>query len=158
GRAATAAAEVLVVGAGPVGLTLACELLRRGVRCRVVDMNDGPSVWSRAAVIHARTLEVMEAMGVAATAVARGRKMRGISFFSGRRRVGHVFVDGIDSPYPFILGLSQRETERILEDRLQELGGAVERRVELGAVSQSDSTVSATLHHPGGLREVVEVS
>src|SRR5271169_4499272 len=102
--------DVLVVGAGPVGLTLAAELWRRGVRARLVDMNEGRSIWSKAAVVHARTLEAMETMGVAAEVVARGRKVHGLGFYSGAERIGHVSIDSLDSPYPFMLGLSQRET------------------------------------------------
>ncbi len=153
---------VLVVGAGPVGLTLASELLRFGVPCRLVDMNDGPSVWSKAAVVHARTLEAFAAMGVAAEAVALGRKVHALGFFSGDKLVGHLSVDSLDSPYPFMLGLSQRETERLLERHLVALGGAVERQVEVASFTHGADGVKATLLHLGrdGERErnVVEAS
>lgn len=143
--------SVLVVGAGPVGLTLACELLRHGVPCRVVDLADGPSLWSKAAVVHARTLEVFEAMGVADEALARGRRVHGIGLFDRDKRIGHVGTHDLDSSFPFMLGLSQRDTELVLEAHFGALGGRVERRVEL---CQLDGDV-ATLAHPDGRRERV---
>lgn len=143
--------SVLVVGAGPVGLTLACELLRHGVPCRVIDLNDGPSLWSKSAVVHARTLEVFEAMGVADAALARGRRVHGISLFDGDKRLGHVGTYDLDSSFPFMLGLSQRDTELLLEAHLTELGGRVERRVELCQLAGE----IATLAHPDGRRELV---
>jgi len=144
-----AEAAVLVVGAGPVGLTLASELLRFGVPCRVVDMNEGPSLWSKAAVVHARTLEAFAAMGIADQAVALGRRLHGLGFFSGEKRIGHVSVDSLDSPYPFLLGLSQRETEQLLERHLIALGGRVERQVELATFARVEGGVTATLVHAG---------
>jgi 2-polyprenyl-6-methoxyphenol hydroxylase-like FAD-dependent oxidoreductase len=149
---------VLVVGAGPVGLTLACELERHGVACRIVDMNEGPSLWSKAAVVHARTLEALDAMGLASRAVARGRKIHALGFFSGAERIGQVSVDGLDSPFPFMLGLSQRETELLLDERLVELGGAVDRGVELTSIDQAADHVRASLLHVDGRRETVRAS
>lgn len=137
--------SVLVAGAGPVGLTLAAELLRHGVRARVVDMNDGPSLWSKAAVVHARTLEAMEAMGCADAALARGRRVHALGFYTGSERVGQVSIDSLDSPYPFILGISQRETEILLEQHLRALGGEIERRVELASFTQDDAGVNVRL-------------
>jgi 2-polyprenyl-6-methoxyphenol hydroxylase-like FAD-dependent oxidoreductase len=150
---ASAAPDVLVVGAGPVGLTLAAELYRHGVPCRIVDLNEGPSLWSKAAAVHARTLEVLEAMGIVEEALARGRRIHGISLMSEARRIGHVSVDTLDSPYPFILGLSQRDTEQLLEKHLVSLGGKVERRVELASFRRDGDAYLATLVHAGGARE-----
>jgi 2-polyprenyl-6-methoxyphenol hydroxylase-like FAD-dependent oxidoreductase len=150
--------DVLVAGAGPVGLSLASELVRHGVRCRIVEMNAGPSLWSKAAIIHARTLEAMNAMGLAEDVIASGRKVHGLAFYSGDQRIGEVAVDNLDSPYPFMLGLSQRETELHLEQHLGRLGGKVERRVELASVRLGEDGVTATLRHDDGRREVVTTS
>lgn len=156
-RAPETAPDVLVVGAGPVGLTLAAELLRHGVPCRVVDMNEGPSIWSKAAAVHARTLEVFEAMGVVDEALARGRQLHGVGLYAGQKRISHFSTDSMDSPYPFILGLSQRETEQILEKHLVALGGKVERNVELASFAREGEALVATLVHDGGRRETMRV-
>src|SRR4051812_33306835 len=74
--------EILVVGAGPVGLTMACELARHGVRCRIVDSSPGPTDQSRALGIQARTLEVFEDVGIVDEILARARKIHGVGAFS----------------------------------------------------------------------------
>ncbi len=75
----------LVIGAGPVGLTMACELLRYGIPCRVIEQNEGPSpiAQSRALAIQARTMEALENVGATETILARGRKVHGISGYHG---------------------------------------------------------------------------
>jgi 2-polyprenyl-6-methoxyphenol hydroxylase-like FAD-dependent oxidoreductase len=70
---------VLVVGAGPVGLTMANELARHGVRCRVIDRAAGRAAESRALAIFPRTLEVFETMGLAERFLAAGNQVRGLS-------------------------------------------------------------------------------
>lgn len=149
--------DVLVVGAGPVGLTLAAELVRRGIRCRIIDMNDGPSEWSKASVVHARTLEIFEDLGIAEEAVALGRKVHGLSFYADAARIGHVSVELLDSPYPFMLGLTQRETERLLERHLCALGGHVERQVTLKSFAREGGAVTAVLVHGDGKNESLQV-
>lgn len=145
--------DVLVVGAGPVGLTLAAELARHGVHARIIDLNEGPSIWSKAAVVHARTLEIFEAMGLVDAVLARGRRIHGFGLYAGDKRVGHVSVDDLDSPFPFILGLSQRDTELLLEQHLASFGARVERRVELASFRRDDDGYLAELAHEGGRRE-----
>jgi 2-polyprenyl-6-methoxyphenol hydroxylase-like FAD-dependent oxidoreductase len=117
----TDAVEVLIVGAGPTGLTLACELAARGVRFRLVDKAPQRSDKSRALVVHARTLEIFQRMGFADALVARGRTSVGV-------------LD--DTPYPFLLFVSQAETEAALEQHLSALGGVVERGVEVTAIDE----------------------
>jgi len=143
---------VLVVGAGPVGLSMACELARHGLRSRVVDAGDGPTDQSRALGVQARTLEVFEDMGVVEAVLDRGRKLRGIEAYADGRRLFHVSFDfeGLGTPYPFILCLPQSETERTLLDRLHRDGIEVERRTSLTGLRQDESGVTASLVDPGG--------
>ncbi len=145
-------APVLVVGAGPVGLTMACELARHGVACRIVDANEGPTDQSRALAIQARTLEVFEGMGIIGPFLEGGRKYYGMSAFADGRRIVHLTfdLDGLDTPYPFPICLPQDRTERILRDRLRGLGVEVERRTALSALRQDATGATATLTDSGG--------
>src|SRR5512135_3059865 len=113
-------AEVLVAGAGPVGLTLACELRRYGVRCRIIDPNAGPTDQSRALGLQARTLEVFRDMGLVEAVLARGKRAHGLSAYADGRRIVHVSLDldDLDTPYPFALILPQGQTERLLIEHL----------------------------------------
>lgn len=78
---------VLVVGAGPVGLALALGLVRQGVRCRVFERESGLNPTSRASELHARTLEVLDAMGAASDLVGAGLALREVAFMSRGRGV-----------------------------------------------------------------------
>jgi 2-polyprenyl-6-methoxyphenol hydroxylase-like FAD-dependent oxidoreductase len=138
--------DVLIVGAGPVGLAMACELFRHGVRCRIIDQAAAPAQTSRALGIHARTLEVFESMGVVEKILAEGTKARGLTLYDGEKAVLHLSLQHIrekDSQYPFLLILPQSQTERILNERLTELGGSVERTRELLDIRQEDGEVIA---------------
>lgn len=162
GTIASSRPDVLVVGAGPVGLALACELSRHGLVCRIVDQNEGPSIWSKAAGVNPRTLEAFDLMGVVDDALAHGRPMRGFNFYTGEKRLGHIQFGGIESPYEFLLGLSQRDTELLLAKRLEGFGVHLERSVKLtrfeqSAPDQPDGNVVATLVHADGREETLEV-
>lgn len=147
--------DVLVIGAGPTGLILAIELLRRGVSCRVVDMNDGPAPHSRAVAVQARTLELCAGIGVVEEMLAAGVQTKVFSVHTGRILRAHVAFTGIESPYPFVLSLPQTETERILLAKFMALGGQVERQVELTALTQDATSVTAELTHSDGTIEAV---
>src|SRR5678810_941982 len=96
--------DVLVVGGGPVGLALGCELHRHGVQCRVVDRNEAPQPWSKAAVMTPRTLEVLDDVGVGLAVQAHGRRVHGVSMHRGTERFAHVSFSADDTPYPFMMG------------------------------------------------------
>ena len=151
--------EVLVVGAGPVGLTMACELARHGVPCRIIDSSPGPTDQSRALGIQARTLEVFEDVGVVDEVLSRARKIHGVGAFSDGRRIMHITFDleGLETPYPYLLVLPQGETEHILVDRLKGHGLEVDRRTTLRALEQDGSGVTATLEDAGGQTSTVWV-
>ncbi len=150
--------EVLVVGAGPVGLTVANLLTRQGVRCRVVDAGDGPVRESRATDVHARTLELLATVGLADALVARGRTAKAANFYGSGRRVTCVRLDQLATPYPFALGVPQYETERLLLDALADAKGPpVERGVTLTGLTQQGASVHVTLSHREGREETVTV-
>ncbi|MDD7942617.1 FAD-dependent monooxygenase [Actinomycetospora lutea] len=143
---------VLVVGAGPVGLTTASQLARLGVPVRVVDLLEQPTDESRAVVIHARSLEMLAALGVAPRLEARGRRIDGLEIADGRTGATRAGADltGIPSRYPFMLDIAQPDTEAVLAERAAELGIVVERGVELTALTQDADGVEVTLRSAAG--------
>jgi len=137
--------DVLIVGAGPTGLTLACELARRGIGCRIVDKNPKPATQSRALGIHARTLETFDLMGILPGFLERGHVAHGVRMMADGKEVMHVRLDEVDSAYPFVLILSQSETERMLDEHLRSLNVTVDRATALSTFTQDADGVTATL-------------
>jgi len=136
---------VLVVGAGPTGLVLGIELARRGVPFHLVDRRPEPLGRDRAIVVKSRSLEVFHGMGLADMFIRRGRIIRGLELFSGGTKIASVGLDGLDSPFAFDLCIPEEETERILTEELERLGGRVERGVELAGLEQGKQGVQARL-------------
>ena len=120
---------VVIVGAGPTGVMLAIELARRGVEVRVLDKQLSRPNETRAIGIHARTLEVLHQLGMVEEFLALGHRVDGVIFHLGGRRRAQVRFGGLDTPYPFLLTLSQEQTQRILDQRLESLGVSIERGV-----------------------------
>jgi 2-polyprenyl-6-methoxyphenol hydroxylase-like FAD-dependent oxidoreductase len=122
---------VVIVGAGPAGVMLAIELARRGIEVRVLDKQSSRPGENRAIGIHARTLEVMYQLGIAEEFLALGHPVGGVIFHLRGRRRAQVRFGRLDTPYPFLLTLSQEHTQRILDERLESLGVSIERGVEV---------------------------
>jgi 2-polyprenyl-6-methoxyphenol hydroxylase-like FAD-dependent oxidoreductase len=137
--------DVLVVGAGPVGLTAAIVLTQRGHAVTLLDSQTEGANTSRAAVVHSRTLELLEPYGVTPELVARGVH---IPTFTVRDRddlLMSIPFDTLPTPYPYTLMISQAETETLLLKRLHDLGGRVTRPASVSAVDQGPDGVTATL-------------
>ncbi len=120
--------EVVVVGAGPTGLALGCTLRQAGVDVLVLDAAAEGANTSRAAVLHARTLEVLEALEVTPRLLAEGCVVPVFTVRAGARVLARVDFAGLPTPYPYTLMLPQSRTEALLAGRLVELGGQVHRR------------------------------
>jgi 2-polyprenyl-6-methoxyphenol hydroxylase-like FAD-dependent oxidoreductase len=136
--------DVLVVGAGPSGLTLAASLVKRGVATNVVDRQAAGANTSRAAVVNARTLEVLDELDVSRRLVKEGVQAPRFTIRDGRRTLIPVDFSVLPTDYPYSLMVPQATTERLLLDRLTELGGSVIRRKVLASVSQDARGVTAT--------------
>jgi len=147
------AVKVLVIGAGPVGLTTALELTRRGLSCRIIDKSPVPSDKSKALGVHARTLEMLETMALADEFVARGHKVHAANFLHGDTKLVHFSFDELESPFPFLLCIPQSETEFTLTEALAKLNISVERSIELISLEQDEKEVIATLKHADGRKE-----
>lgn len=150
-----ASTDVLVVGAGPVGLVAACELARRGVSVRVIDKLAQPTDQSRAIAIHARSLDMFERMGIVDELVSTGIKATAMQLYAGHRKLFRVPLGGVEAVFPFTLTTAQTETERVLDEHLRSLGATVERGVELVALTQAGHTTHVRLRHPDGSNEQV---
>lgn len=140
---------VVIVGAGPTGVLLAMELARRGVEVRVLDKQPGRSLETRAIGIHARTLEVFHQLGIVEEFLAAGQRVGGVSFHTRAGRPVRARFGLVDSPYRFLLTLSQAETQRILEQKLEGLGVPIERSVEVVAVEQDPASTTVVVRRPG---------
>jgi len=147
---------VLIVGAGPVGLTMAAALTHQGIACRIVDRAPAPSDRSKALAIWSRTLELLDGLGLADTFVAHGLRVRGASMYAEGERLVHVELAGVDSPFGFPLMIPQSETERLLHEHLDRQGVTVERGVELSSFAQTADVVRCRLRHADGREEQVE--
>ncbi len=148
--------DVLVVGAGPVGLTMAAELARYGVGVRIVDKAAERSDKSKALVLWSRSLELIDRMGCGASFVTAGIKVHGARIFAGGGEIAHISLDGLDTPHPYALMLPQSETERLMEQHLNSLGVKVEREVDLLQFDARTDGVTATLGHSDMHQEVVD--
>ena len=143
-------APVLVIGAGPVGLTLANELARRNAPVRIVDKAHSIREVSKALILHVRTQEALLRLGVLPEARREARPLREVAVFAYGDRIGRWNLDGIlgPSPYPLILG--QNRTQHILADRLKTLGVGVEWGVETVRIEVREDGVRARLRSECG--------
>jgi 2-polyprenyl-6-methoxyphenol hydroxylase-like FAD-dependent oxidoreductase len=123
----TEVTDVLIVGAGPTGLTAAARLAELEVPCLVLDAADAPTQTSKAALVHASTLELLAELGVGDELVEAGREIHRIVMADRARVLARVDLTGIPSKYPFALSVPQCTTEEILLRRLASLGGSVRR-------------------------------
>ncbi len=138
-------ADVLIAGAGPIGLTAAVELRRRGIRVRIVDPLLEPPQYAKAVGIQPRTLEVFESMGVVGQVLDAGLEMRGQLVYVNGSQVSRVdLTTPPDVPYRFHL-LPQYATERILRERLSDLGTEIDRGTAVSAFEQDADGVTVTL-------------
>lgn len=145
---------ILIVGAGPVGLTAALTLQLHGVPFRLIDKLPGRTIQSRAAGNHPRALEVWEHLGVIDPLLRRGIKLKGIVILDDDdKELVRAQIEAADSAYSYILGLGQGETERILTEALAAQDVHIERKVELLSFTQDGTVVHATLKHDDGRTE-----
>ncbi|HJT97873.1 MAG TPA: FAD-dependent monooxygenase [Rhodanobacteraceae bacterium] len=153
--------DVLIVGAGPTGLMLANQLARRGIRFRIIDRHAGPVRETRALGVQARTLEIYEKLGVVHRALELGKRGTGANLWAEGKRRGRVPLGDAGrsiTPYPFILILGQDDNERIMGEKLAELGGAVEWSTELASIEQREDRAVATLKQPDGSTRAIEAA
>ena len=139
---------ILIVGAGPTGLIMACELLTMGVPCRIIDRLEQPVTTSRSFTIHARTLELLDKLDLAEKYISQGHKAYSMDYhFASTDVVSSIDFRELDSHYPFCLIINQQDTEAILRQKLADLGGVIEWNTKLENLEQNEDEVTATLLH-----------
>ncbi len=146
--------NVLVVGAGPTGLLLAAELNRRGVECRVIDAHPAPLHWDRATVVHPRSLEIFESMGILEPLLAAGVKQRVARIHSAGSVLGAIDLSICGSRYGFNLGISEEVTESFLAQYLEQQGGKVIRSSKLVEAENHEGGLVATIQRDGTTERV----
>jgi 2-polyprenyl-6-methoxyphenol hydroxylase-like FAD-dependent oxidoreductase len=144
--------DVLIVGAGPTGLTLAASLLAGGVRATIVDRQTAGANTSRAAAINARTLEVLEGLDVSRRMVKEGIHAPRFTIRDGNRVLIPIDFSTLPTAYPHTLTLPQCDTERLLGERLVELGGEVIRPKVLTSLTQDPDGVTAVFTDGDSIR------
>lgn len=149
-----AATTVLVVGAGPTGLLLGAELCRRGVACRVIDAHPAPLPWDRATVLHPRSLEIFESLGLVDSVLAQGVKQHKARLHSAGTVLGEIDLSLCGSRYKFNIGVSEEVVESILTRYLNRLGGAVIPSSLLVALAEHEDSVLATIEHDGATEQL----
>lgn len=145
--------EVLIVGAGPTGLSLACQLQRLGIDFVVIEKNEGVTKYSKAIGVQARTLEIYEQLGLAEKAIEQGEIARKVRLLARGKVRGEVHLSdwGRDfSAYPYILMLEQSKNEELLYEYLRDHEKEVSWQTELESFSQDDAGVTATMRSAGG--------
>lgn len=143
---------VLVVGAGPSGLVVACELLRLGIPVRVLDAAPVPGTGSRAILLWPPALDILRDLGALAEAESLGVRAEAMAYHMGDGKLLRVELDPTDQP----LLLPQERTGMLLLDALQRLGGKVERPVRLTGVEQTADGVRAHVLDPDGAAQAIE--
>ena len=153
--------DVLIVGAGPTGLMLANQLTRRGVRIQIVDRHSGPAQQSRALGVQARTLEIYSWLDIVDRALELGKRGTGANLWAQGKKTARVPLSDAGeavSAYPYILILGQDDNERIMGEKLRELGQSVQWNTELVGLVQDADKVTATLKMPDGSSRTIQAA
>lgn len=142
---------ILIIGAGPVGLAAAIELTRRGRRVRIIDKNPGPSIYSKALGINARTLDLLEASGASHMLLTRGLKLQKVRMRYGEKNFFTMNFANLRHRFPFLLILPQNKTEEVFVEKLRMLGVDVEYNTSFLSLHQDEGEVTVEIQAPHGV-------
>lgn len=151
--------DVLIIGAGPTGLALACQFIRYGVDFVIVDKNETTTPHSKAIGVQARTLEIYEQIGLADKLIGLGWKAERARLIVGGEVRGELDLGEIGegmSPYPFVLIVEQGKHEKLLHDHILSQGKEVRWQTELVSFTQNDDGVRATVKAADGNTETID--
>ncbi|MEM8687055.1 MAG: FAD-dependent monooxygenase [Pseudomonadota bacterium] len=141
---------ILICGGGPVGLTAALELARRGFSPHIIDNDGEPTPESRALAVNARTLDVLEPSGMSERIIATGNRVNGMIFLNKGREAMRLDLSHMPHRFNFLVTLPQSQTEELLIEGLRELGVGVNWHTELSAFTQDESGVHCELQSQSG--------
>lgn len=140
---------VLIVGAGPTGLTAALNLTQQGIACIIVDKRPEPTQTSNALALQSRTLESLEKLGIMSELQSRGHPILGLKIHSQADEIGQINLSQLPTKYPYILGLPQCDTEQILLDKLASYNVQVLRDTEVIDFQQGHEKIEVTCQSAG---------
>ncbi|MEH2048797.1 FAD-dependent monooxygenase [Nostoc sp.] len=151
--------DVIIVGAGPTGLSLAVQLIRYGINFVIFDKKQGITDLSKALVVHARTLEIYDQVGLAQQAVADGEIVQKVNLMHDGKisaQIDFSNFGGQLSPFPFMLVFEQNKNERLLYEHLQHNGKEVQWQNEMESLTQDANGVKAVLKNATGETQTIE--
>ena len=151
--------DVVIIGAGPTGLALACQLTRYGIDFVIIDKNPGVTAYSKALGVHARTLEIYEQLDLAQKAVSLGTVAGKVRLLEKGEILGEVELSNIGqglSPYPYMLVLEQSKNEQLMYEWLQSQGRDVLWQTELEDFAQDNTSVTAHVKNGSGESQTIE--
>ncbi len=151
--------DAIIIGAGPTGLSLACQFVRHGVDFVIVEKNEGVTPFSKALGVHARTLEIYEQLGLAQKAITQGTIAGKVRLLEGGEVRGEVDLSNVGqglSSYPYMLVLEQSKNEQLLYEYMQAHGADVHWRTELESFSQTGANVTAHVKNSEGASQIIE--
>ncbi|MFV9064803.1 FAD-dependent monooxygenase [Serratia fonticola] len=137
--------QILIVGAGPIGLTLAILLKQYGIPFRIIEQSSGPSSATKAMAIHSRTLEIFRELGIADQAVSQGFAIGAFSVQANKQRIISYNFSLLEAAWPMLLSLPQPDAEQLMLQRLEALGGQVEWNTSLVDIQQEADGVKALI-------------
>ena len=146
--------DVLIVGAGPVGLFLANECARRNMRWRLIEEQPSQSEYSKALAIFPRTLEIFDMAGVVAPFLEKANRVTRVVVISHDRRIAHMRFEPEETPYSFIAMVPQDVTEKLLVEQLRRKGGNVEYETKFISAEQDDYAIKVTIERLGESTEL----
>ncbi|HEY3927700.1 MAG TPA: FAD-dependent monooxygenase [Candidatus Koribacter sp.] len=148
-HSSTNTVDILIVGAGPVGLFLANECARRNLRWRIVEAGPGQSEHSKALAIFPRTLEVFDMAGLVPEFLNVANRVTSVALMSHDRTLARIPFTPEDTPYPFVAMVPQNVTENLLARTLEKRGGEIEYNKSFVSLEQSADGVAAKVEHNG---------
>jgi len=151
--------DVLIAGAGPTGLMMACQLALQNISFRIIDKKASPAIHSGALIIHARTLEILHQMGVAEKAMKAGITAKTINIQFNNQKNSVIDISALGkglTRFPHLLMLEQWQTENLLIDFLNEQDHSVENNTTLLAFNQDSEVITSEIQKPDGTIEIIK--
>lgn len=145
--------DVLIAGAGPSGLMMACQLAASNIDFRIIDKKESPPFYSGAMIIHSKSLEIFHQLGIAEELIEKGIIVRAISVFINGKKTIKFDVKNLGrniSAFPYMLLIEQAKTENLLADHIKNKGHDIHRKTEIINFVQDESGVTSVIRHAGG--------
>jgi 2-polyprenyl-6-methoxyphenol hydroxylase-like FAD-dependent oxidoreductase len=151
--------QVVIVGAGPTGLSMAAQLLRYDIDFIIIEKNEKTTPLSKALVVQARTLEIFQELGIAEKAVKEGQVTTALNLFYKGKRKANVNISGLGtgiSPFPYALSLEQSKTEKLLIDYLAINGKMIQWKSEYSRFEQNENAMTVYYKDSVGQEQKIE--